>query len=137
MPQRRRPESQGIGELADRHRVAREYRIDELVADRLDRPPSESLFLALAVQPGVRGLPRRAPAGLGEGVFRDDVDAGRRGQEPVGDPALRDIVQPRPAYVRLGWVAVVPPGERSAGALHGLLRHPHAAAKRRWERRRA
>ncbi|UOQ87696.1 DUF6194 family protein [Agromyces endophyticus] len=83
-----------------------------------------------------KDYPDEPPAGLGDGVFRVNIDAGRRGQEQVDDPTRRDVVAPHPAYGHLGWVAVVEPGERTADELHDLLRDAHAAAKRRWERRR-
>ncbi|MFE6965155.1 DUF6194 family protein [Agromyces sp. NPDC057679] len=83
-----------------------------------------------------KDYPDEPSAGLGDGVFRVNIDAGRRGQEPVDDPALRDVVQAHPAYGHLGWVSVVQPGERTSGELRKLLRDAHAAAKHRWERRR-
>lgn len=84
-----------------------------------------------------KDYPDEPAVGLGAGVFRVNVDAGLRGQAPVAEPARRDVVQPHPAYGGIGWIAVVAPGERTAEELPRLLREAHAAAKRRWERRRS
>ncbi|QOR70724.1 hypothetical protein IM660_19495 [Ruania alkalisoli] len=84
----------------------------------------------------VKDYPDEPPSGLGAGVFRVNVDAGRRGQEPPADPSVRDQVMPHPAYARLGWVCVAQPGPASSAELEALLREAHAAARRRWERRR-
>lgn len=82
-----------------------------------------------------KDYPGEPAAGLGDGVFRVNIDAGRRDQAPVEDPGLRDTVIPHPVYGHLGWVCIVQPGERTASALRELLRDAHAAAERRWTRR--
>ena len=74
-------------------------------------------------------------AGLGDGIFRVNIDAGRRDQAPAEDPSLRDVVMPHPVYGHLGWVCIVQPGEGTTAALYELLRAAHDAAKRRWTRR--
>lgn len=84
-----------------------------------------------------KDYPGEPAAGLGEGVFRVNVDAGRRDQGEVDDPSVRDRVLPHPVYGQLGWVAVVQPGEGASAELTDLLREAHAAARRRWDRRHA
>lgn len=84
-----------------------------------------------------KDYPGEPEAGLGNGIFRVNIEAGRRDQGPVADPGVRDLVLPRPVYGHLGWVAVVQPGEGATAELKDLLREAHAAAKRRWDRRRA
>jgi len=82
-----------------------------------------------------KDYPGEPPAGLGDGVFRVNIDAGRRDEAPVEDPGLRDTVMPHPVYGHLGWVCVVEPGEGATPLLHDLLSQAHDAAKRRWARR--
>ncbi len=82
-----------------------------------------------------KDYPGEPSSGLGDGVFRVNIDAGRRDQDPVADPALRDTVIPHPVYGHRGWVGIVQPGERTAVQLPDLLREAHDAAKRRWDRR--
>jgi hypothetical protein len=82
-----------------------------------------------------KDYPGEPPAGLGDGAFRVNIDAGRRDEVPVEDPALRDTVMPHPVYGHLGWVCVVEPGEGATPLLHDLLSQAHDAAKRRWARR--
>jgi hypothetical protein len=82
-----------------------------------------------------KDYPGEPPAGLGDGAFRVNIDAGRRDEVPVEDPALRDTVMPHPVYGHLGWVCVVEPGEGATPRLHDLLSQAHDAAKRRWARR--
>jgi hypothetical protein len=82
-----------------------------------------------------KDYPGEPPAGLDDGVFRVNIDAGRRDQPLVEDPSLRDTVMPHPVYGHLGWVCVVQPGERTTSVLPDLLREAHDAAKRRWARR--
>lgn len=82
-----------------------------------------------------KDYPSEPSAGLGEGVFRVNVDAGRRDQGEVDDPSVRDHVLPHPVYGHLGWVAVVQPGEGASAELSDLLREAHAVARRRWDRR--
>jgi hypothetical protein len=81
------------------------------------------------------------------GAFRVDIAAGAAeytrwtGRAP-GDPAPEDAgpggpdaVVAHPVYGRLGWLAVVDPGPRTAQALGELLRTAHARARARSERR--
>lgn len=82
-----------------------------------------------------KDYPGEPSAGLGDGIFRVNVDAGRRDQPPAEDPTLRDMVLPHPVYGHLGWVCIVQPGERTGAELQDLLRDAHAAALRRWTRR--
>lgn len=82
-----------------------------------------------------KDYPGEPSSGLGSGVFRVNIDAGRRGQAETEDPTRRDEVLPHPVYGRLGWVCVVQPGPSAAGELPSLLRDAHSAAQRRWERR--
>ena len=82
-----------------------------------------------------KDYPGEPAAGLGDGVFRVNIDAGRRDQPAVGDPAVRDTVMPHPVYGHLGWVCIVQPGDRTTPELPELLREAHGAAKRRWDRR--
>ncbi|MCC6498440.1 MAG: hypothetical protein IT193_19515, partial [Propionibacteriaceae bacterium] len=84
-----------------------------------------------------KDYPGEPESGLGNGIFRVNVEAGRRDQGPVADPGVRDLVLPHSVYGHLGWVAVVQPGEGATAELKDLLREAHAAARRRWDRRRA
>jgi Family of unknown function (DUF6194) len=84
-----------------------------------------------------KDYPGEPSSGLGDGVYRINVDAGRRDQGPCEDPAARDTVIPHPVYGQLGWVSVVQPGPRTTSAVQALLRDAHAAAQRRWDRRHA
>lgn len=52
------------------------------------------------------------------------------------DFAAADRIQPHPVYGSLGWVAIVNPGERTMDTAIELLVEAHAAARRRFERRR-
>ncbi|MGY1673689.1 DUF6194 family protein [Geodermatophilus sp. SYSU D00710] len=81
------------------------------------------------------------------GAFRLDIAAGaaeysrwtgRAPGEPAPDgvdPAATDTVLAHPVYGRLGWLTVMDPGPRTAGAVQELLRSAHAAARQRWGRR--
>lgn len=82
-----------------------------------------------------KDYPGEPPSGLGSGVFRVNIDAGRRGQAECEDPTSRDQVLPHPVYGGQGWVCIVQPGARTAEEMHTLLRDAHSAAKRRWTRR--
>jgi hypothetical protein len=82
-----------------------------------------------------KDYPGEPRSDLGNGVFRVNVDAGRRRQPPAEDPTRRDQILAHPVYGHLGWSCVVQPGERSTGPLRSLLRDAHAAAERRWLRR--
>lgn len=82
-----------------------------------------------------KDYPDEPRSGLGNGVFRVNVNAGRRGQPPADDLSRRDQVLAHPVYGHLGWVCVVEPRERSAEPLRDLLRDAHGAASRRWLRR--
>lgn len=84
-----------------------------------------------------KDYPGEPSSGLGSGVVRVNIDAGRRGQAETEDPTRRDHVLPHPVYGHLGWVCVVQPGPRTAGELRALLREAHIAAQRRWDRRHA
>ena len=96
-----------------------------------ERVPKGQPF-ATIVTKDYPGEPR---SGLGGGIFRVNVDAGRRDQDPVDDPAVRDQVIAHPVYGHLGWISVVQPTERTEEALRTLLRDAHRAAQRRWRRR--
>lgn len=74
-------------------------------------------------------------AGLGDGVFRVNIDAGRRDQDLSGDLTRPDRVLPHPVYGSLGWVGIIQPAERTAEELKDLLTTAHADAARRWGRR--
>lgn len=82
-----------------------------------------------------KDYPGEPAADLEEGVFRVNVDAGRRDQAGAENPSLRDTVMPHPVYAHLGWVCVVQPGERTGAELKELLQTAHEAAQRRWTRR--
>lgn len=82
-----------------------------------------------------KDYPGEPSSALGEGVFRVNVDAGRRHQAPVDDPTQRDTVIPHPVYGQLGWVCVVEPGAGTDTELRALLRDAHRAAEARWARR--
>ncbi|MFZ1410797.1 MAG: DUF6194 family protein [Micropruina sp.] len=82
-----------------------------------------------------KDYPGEPSSGLGNGVFRVNIDGGRRDLGDVGDPRVRDRVLPHPVYAQLGWVCVVQPGDSVTDELNGLLRDAHAAARRRWDRR--
>ena len=82
-----------------------------------------------------KDYPGEPASGLGAGVVRVNVDAGRRGQLPPADPTQRDVVIPHPVHAALGWLSVVAPGPRTDAELHTLLIEAHAAATRRWHRR--
>jgi hypothetical protein len=76
------------------------------------------------------------------GVFRVNVAVGTaRSRElrldPAPDYTAEDVLLPHPQYAAQGWVAVVRPGPRTADLLRGLVGEAHAAAERRWERRRS
>ncbi|MFC7877958.1 DUF6194 family protein [Isoptericola sp. NPDC057391] len=71
--------------------------------------------------------------------WRVNVHVGRdRARELVGggEPADVDVLLPHPLYGDLGWVCVVNPAERTTPLVLDLLRVAHAAARRRYERRR-
>ncbi|HEY3407098.1 MAG TPA: DUF6194 family protein [Propionicimonas sp.] len=82
-----------------------------------------------------KDYPGEPSSGLGGGVFRVNIDAARRDQNPVEDPAVRDTVMPHPVYGHLGWVCIVQPEECTSRLLPDLLREAHEAAQRRWARR--
>lgn len=82
-----------------------------------------------------KDYPGEPASGLGAGIFRVNVDAGRRGQQPPPDPARRDAVIPHPVHASLGWVSVVDPGPRADAELRTLLIESHRSAARRWHRR--
>lgn len=81
------------------------------------------------------------------GAFRVNVNAGKdafvrwTGQDPrasapgAADPSTVDTVVAHPVYGRMGWVAVVNPGERTDGAVRDLLRTAHDLARARHRRR--
>jgi hypothetical protein len=82
-----------------------------------------------------KDYPGEPSSGLGEGIFRVNVDAGRRHQGPVDDPSQRDTVIPHPAYGRLGWVSIIQPGSRTSTQLFAILTEAHDRAQRRRDRR--
>ncbi len=82
-----------------------------------------------------KDYPDEPASGLGAGVFRVNVDAGRRGQPANADPTRRDEVMPHPVYGHLGWVCVVQPGPETSKLLGTLIVDAHAGAVRRWTRR--
>src|SRR4051794_13555954 len=53
------------------------------------------------------------------------------------DYAADDVLLPHPQYAAQGWVSVVCPGPRTADLIRRLVAEAHAAAVRRWERRRS
>lgn len=82
-----------------------------------------------------KDYPGEPSSDLGDGVFRVNFDAGRRGQAECEDPTKRDQVLPHPVYGRQGWVCIVQPGPDTADEMRTLLRDAHSAAKRRWSKR--
>lgn len=82
-----------------------------------------------------KDYPGEPASGLGDGVFRVNIDAGRRGQAPPADPTVRDTVIAHPVYGQLGWVSIVEPGQGTVEEVRRLLTDAHAAALRRRERR--
>jgi hypothetical protein len=81
------------------------------------------------------------------GVFRLNIGVGRKVfEELIGDPPGRaagfdaaaiDTLIPHPVYADQGWVAILNPGEQTAGLARALLMDAHARAVRRHGRRRA
>lgn len=75
------------------------------------------------------------------GRWRLNIHVGRAAaQRLVGDGAgttadATDVLLPHPLYGRLGWVAVVDPGERTLPAVLDLLADAHERAKLRAARR--
>ncbi|MFF1539628.1 DUF6194 family protein [Microbacterium sp. NPDC058269] len=71
--------------------------------------------------------------------FRVNIHVGReRAEELVPSdppPTETDVFQRHPLYGTSGWVCVVDPAERTAGAVLALLRDAHDAARQRAERR--
>lgn len=84
-----------------------------------------------------KDYPDEPVSGLGEGIFRVNVDAGRRDQGPCEDPSVRDTVIPHPVHGPYGWVSVVQPGPATRAEVEALLLEAHSAARRRWQRRRS
>lgn len=82
-----------------------------------------------------KDYPGEPSSDLGAGVFRVNLDTGRRGQPETQDATRRDHVMPHPVYGHLGWVCVVQPGPDTNAEVQSLLRDAHDAAQRRWERR--
>jgi len=85
------------------------------------------------------------------GAFRVNIEVGReRYRELLGhapgehadrhdayDYAADDVLVPHPAYAAQGWVSVVRPGSRTDDLVRRLVADAHAAAARRWQRRRS
>ena len=85
------------------------------------------------------------------GAFRVNVEVGsRRYAELLGhapaehtdrhdayDYASDDVMVPHPTYAAQGWVSVVRPGPRTDDLVRRLVADAHAAAVRRWQRRRS
>ena len=85
------------------------------------------------------------------GVFRVDIEVGSsRYAELLGHPtaehaqrrdtydyAADDVLLPHPQYAAQGWVSVVNPGPRTGDLVPRLVAEAHAAAARRWRRRRS
>ncbi|NUP28435.1 MAG: hypothetical protein HOQ44_17400 [Nocardia sp.] len=81
------------------------------------------------------------------GVFRVNIHAGTelftewtgrapRDPEPAGtDPSTTDTVIAHPVYGKLGWLAVVAPGSRTAEPLRDLLSIAYDRARSRAQRR--
>lgn len=83
-----------------------------------------------------RDYPGEPPMGLGNGIFRVNIQAGRRDQDAgAGATTPHDRVLPHPVYAALGWVCIVQPGEGTGEELRRLLRQAHADARRRHDRR--
>lgn len=97
--------------------VVKDYPGDE--RSRLDRPDTFRVNIA---------------AGTGE--FGRRLGRAPRDPGPAGtDPSVPDTVIAHPVYGELGWLAVVNPGPRTDVAVGKLIRHAHASARRRWDRR--
>ena len=81
----------------------------------------------------------------GEGRWRVNIHVGRAEFERLTGGSVRDftsrdfaapdVVLPHPVYGRLGWVAVVNPGERTMAAVVDLLGDAHRKAEARATRR--
>lgn len=81
----------------------------------------------------------------GEGRWRVNIHVGRAGFGQLTGQSVRDfsdrdfaapdVVLPHPVYGRLGWVAIVNPGERTAATVTRLLADAHDRAKARATRR--
>lgn len=83
-----------------------------------------------------KDYPGEPSSDLGAGVFRVNVDVGRRDQPECEDPAVRDEVLPHPVYGNQGWVCVVQHDLRASDDMLDLLGDAYSAARRRWSRRR-
>jgi hypothetical protein len=84
-------------------------------------------------------------------VFRVNIEVGsRRYAELMGhaptehadrrdtyDYAADDVLVPPPMYAAQGWVSVVRPGPHTDDLVRRLVADAHAAAVRRWQRRRS
>ncbi|MEU9256144.1 DUF6194 family protein [Streptomyces sp. NPDC048270] len=97
--------------------VTKNYPGDE--TSRLDRPDTFRVNIAAGKEAFIQwtGHAPREPA------------------SPEGDPGATDTVIAHPVYGRLGWLAVVNPGERTEAATRQLLRAAHHLARSRHERR--
>lgn len=70
-------------------------------------------------------------------VGRDRLHGLAPGAGPGRDRVPTDRFLAHPLYGDLGWVCVVDPAERTTTTVLSLLRDAHAAARERYERRRA
>ena len=102
------------------------------------RVPSGQPFATIVT----KDYPGEPSAGLNRpGSFRVNIAARRHGEPgaaqsgAAADPSTPDLLMPHPAYAKLGWVAVVDPGERTCEQVLALLQAAHAAALARWRRR--
>lgn len=71
------------------------------------------------------------------GAFRVNIAAGKQAFAALtaeAPAAADDTVIAHPTYASAGWLAVVNPGERTATAVHDLLRLAHERARTRFDR---
>jgi hypothetical protein len=76
------------------------------------------------------------------GRWRLNVHVGRAVAERITDRTVRpagtaDVVLPHPVYARLGWIAIVNPGEKTMPLVPDLLAGAYERAKARARRRAA
>ncbi|MGW5382416.1 DUF6194 family protein [Nocardia sp. NPDC003963] len=73
---------------------------------------------------------------VGTELFTTRIGRAPRDPEPAGtDPSVTDTVIAHPVYGKLGWLAVVAPGPRTAPAIRELLDIAHDRARARARRR--
>ena len=115
-----------------------------------DLPPARQRPFATVVVRDVPGWDVESRLDRAD-VFRVNIEVGsRRYAELLGHPtaahaahrsaydyAADDVLVPHPQYAAQGWVSVVCPGPRTGDLVRRLVADAHAAAVRRWQRRRS